>query len=40
MAFCSYAGHEDANLTIRDNSAEKFDRLSAAIKKMKTNSRR
>ncbi len=38
MAFCSYAGHEDANLTIRDNSAEKFDKLSAMIKKMKVNS--
>ena len=39
MAFCSYSGHEDANLTIRDNSAEKFDKLSAAIKKLKTDSR-
>jgi hypothetical protein len=39
LAFCSFAGHEDANLSVRDTSPETFDLLTDHLKKMKTNSR-
>ena len=39
LAFCSFAGHEDANLSVRDTGPEKFELLTDFIKKMRTNSK-
>lgn len=39
MAFCSFAGHEDANLSVRDTSPEIFERLTDCLIKMKSNSK-
>jgi hypothetical protein len=39
IALCSYAGDEEANLTIRDLSAPKILEMGRLIKKMKTDSR-
>ncbi len=40
IALCSYAGDEEANLTVRDLSAPKILEIGRIIHKMKTNSRR
>ncbi len=39
IALCSYAGDEEANLTVRDLSASKILEMGRLIRKMKTNSR-
>lgn len=39
MAFCAHAGHEDANLTVRDINPDKVDKVTAILKKMKNNSK-
>ena len=39
IALCSYAGDEEANLTVRDLSAPKILEMGRLIHKMKTNSR-
>ena len=39
IALCSYAGDEEANLTVRDLSAPKIREMGRLIHKMKTNSR-
>ena len=39
IALCSYAGDEEANLTVRDLSAPKILEMGRLIRKMKTNSR-
>ena len=39
IALCSYAGDEEADITVRDLSAPKILELGRLIKKMKTNSR-
>ena len=39
MAFCSFAGHEDANLSVRDTSPEIFEQLTDCLIKMKSNSK-
>jgi hypothetical protein len=39
MAFCAEAGHEDANLSVRDMSPTKLDRVTEIVKKLKTNSK-
>jgi hypothetical protein len=35
IALCAQAGHEDANLSIRDTSAEKILRLAEWVSKLK-----
>ena len=40
IALCSYAGDEEANLTVRDLSAPKILEIGRIIRKMKTNSMR
>ncbi len=39
LAFCSFAGHEDANLSIRDTGPEKFEKLTEFLIKMRKNSK-
>jgi len=39
MAFCAEAGHEDANLSVRDMSPTKLDKVTEIVKKLKTNSK-
>ncbi len=40
IALCSYAGDDEANLTVRDLSAPKILEIGRIIRKMKTNSMR
>jgi hypothetical protein len=39
MAFCSFSGHEDANLSVRDTSPETFELLTDFLIKMRSNSK-
>ncbi|MHB1926136.1 MAG: carbon monoxide dehydrogenase beta subunit family protein [Leptospirillum sp.] len=39
LAFCSFSGHEDANLSVRDTGPEKFEKLTDFLIKMRKNSK-